>query len=80
MAPILVKAVGITPQIIDDENIRQLRTSLLELKTEIWPQRTFSSSDEVPIPEDIDRLVELLETVQRWIFEEQVSLSYDLVL
>jgi hypothetical protein len=74
MAPILAAAVGVTPQIIDDDKLRQLRTSLIELKTEIRPQRTYASSDEVPTPQDMDRLIALLGPVQRWVFEEQVSL------
>jgi hypothetical protein len=74
MAPIYAAAVGISPQIIDDDRLRQLRISLLEIELQVPLHRTYSSRDGVTVPLDIERLISLLEPWQSWVFEEQVSL------
>jgi hypothetical protein len=74
MAPIYAAAVGISPQIIDDDRLRQLRKTLIEIELEVPLHRAYASPDEVELPIDIDRLVCLLEPWQSWVFEEQVSL------
>lgn len=73
MAPIYAAAIGITPQIIDDVKLQNLKDSLTEIKLLVPLHRTYSSSEDVIVPLDIDRLVSLLEPHQEWIFEEQVS-------
>jgi hypothetical protein len=78
MAPIFSAAVGVAPQIIDDERLFQLRTSLEELELKVPLIRTYKTPKEVGEPVDIDRLVSLLEPWQSWAFEEQVR-SYCVV-
>ena len=74
MAPIHAAAVGINPQIIDDENLRQLRDSILSIELKTPLHRTFSAPEQVSEPLDIERLVVAVEPWQTWVFEEQVSL------
>ncbi len=75
MAPILATSVGVSPQQIDDERLRRLKVSLLELELRGQVDSAFSSSEEISMPLDIERLVALLEPWQSWPFEEQVSSS-----
>ena len=75
MAPIYAAAVGISPQIIDDVRLRQLRSSLLEIELQVPLYRSNSSKDAVVVPLDIEYLVTLLEPWQTWFSEEQVSRS-----
>ena len=74
MAPIYAAAVGINPQIIDDESLRQLRDSILSIELKAPLHRTFSTPEQVSEPLDIERLVVAVEPWQTWVFEEQVSL------
>jgi hypothetical protein len=73
MAPILSAFIGITEQIIDDERLKSLRGSVEELKFKTPLDSSYVSPDDVIIPLDIERLVELLEPWRSWTFEEQVS-------
>jgi hypothetical protein len=77
MAPIYAAAVGVNPQIIDDERLRQLRDSILSIDLKaplpLPLHRTFSTPEQVSEPLDIERLVEAVEPWQTWVFEEQVS-------
>jgi hypothetical protein len=73
MAPILAASVGITPQQIDDERLRSLKTSLWGLEFRGPQDPAFSTPEEIAMPLDIERLVALLEPWQSWAFEEQVS-------
>ena len=75
MAPIFAAAVGINPQIIDDERLRQLMKSLSTVKLQVPLHRTYTSPEEVETPLDIDHLVTLLEPWKTWLFEEQVGQS-----
>lgn len=72
MAPIFSTEVGITPQIIDDARLLQLRRSLAEI--ELWLElgKKYSKTDEVEEPLDINHLISLIEPWQSWRFEEQV--------
>jgi hypothetical protein len=74
MAPIYAAAVGINPQIVDDERLRQLRDSILSIDLKAPLHRTFSAPKQVSEPLDIERLVLAVEPWQTWVFEEQVSL------
>ena len=72
MAPIFA-AIGITPQIIDDERLRVLRSSLESVVLN-WPlHKADPNSETINVPLDIERLIALLEPWQSWAFEEQVS-------
>ena len=73
MAPIYTAAIGVTPQIIDDERLSQLRNHLEELELRKPLRRNYKSPEEVEEPLDVDRLVSILEPWQSWVFEEQVS-------
>ena len=64
MAPIYAAAVGISPQIIDDDRLRQLRKTLIEIELQVPLHRTYASPDEVELPIVIDLLVSLLEPWQ----------------
>lgn len=75
MAPILAAEVGITPQIIDDKRLLELRSALAEMEVRVEPGKAYSHPDEVEVPLDIDRLIALIQPWQSWTFEEQVSLS-----
>jgi hypothetical protein len=81
MAPIYAAAVGVTPQIIDDDRLAQLRDSLqtiefLQVPTagtgDTGGMKSNISPAQVQPPLDIARLVALLEPWQTWVFEEQV--------
>jgi hypothetical protein len=84
MAPILSASIGITPQIIDDGNLRTLRKSLqdLEMKSNVPTGSTMEvvrteqgdglRSNLISVPVDIELLVSVLEPYQTWNFEEQV--------
>lgn len=74
MAPIF-SAIGITPQIIDDERLQVLRSSLESVSLNKPLQNANPTSDPLDAPLDIERLVELLEPWQSWTFEEQVSFT-----
>jgi hypothetical protein len=69
MAPIFA-AIGITPQIIDDERLSLLKSSLESITLSAV---TNKASGSLNAPLDIERLVGLLEPWQSWTFEEQVS-------
>ena len=75
MAPIF-SAIGITPQIIDDDRLRTLRSSIeaTELKGPL--NYIYCASEELVMPLDIERLVRLLEPWQSWTFEEQVNPTF----
>ena len=60
MAPVKATAVGITPQIIDDPELKELLQRL----------NSFSSNHDVTMEADV--LVSLLEQYEKWRFEEQV--------
>lgn len=72
MAPIFAADVGITPQIIDDVRLLNLRVALANLALRVPLGKTYSTPDEVEIPLDIDELIALIEPWQQWRFEEQV--------
>ena len=72
MAPIHGAAVGVSPQTIEDDRLRNLRESLLAIEVEETFLRHFTSPDQVTEPFDIGRLVSALEPWQSWVFEEQV--------
>lgn len=74
MAPIFA-AIGIAPQIIDDDRLRSLRSSLESVVFNGPIHNKDSISDTLNMPLDIERLVELLEPWQSWTFEEQVSFT-----
>jgi hypothetical protein len=80
MAPILSSSIGITQQVIDDEKLRNLRSSLEELKIKGPLNPEFDASDKMQVPLDIEHLVVLLEPWQSWTFEEQVSMMFLLSL
>lgn len=71
MAPIF-PSIGVTPQIIDDERLRALKTGLESI---IFNASSYAhlTSEPINVPLDIERLAELLEPCQSWVFEEQVS-------
>ena len=72
MAPIYAAAVGISPQIVDDDRLRELRTSLEAVHLQLpLHRRAYKSPEEVEMPLDIERLVSILEAFQSWVFEEQ---------
>jgi len=73
MAPIFSAEVGITPQIIDDERLVNLRKSLAEIDVRVELGKTYPSPDEVEVPLDIDHFISLIEPWQSWTFEEQVG-------
>lgn len=73
MAPIFTAAVGITPQIIDDERLCKLRNDLFDVELKIPLRRSYSSSEEILEPLDINRLISILKPWKTWVFEEQVS-------
>lgn len=73
MAPILSSSLGITEHIIDDQRLRSLRSSLQELRLKAPLDANYSSPEDVVVPLDIERLVELLEPWRSWTFEEQVG-------
>lgn len=73
MAPILAASIGVTPQLVDDERLRSLKDSLLELEFKGPVDPSLSSPEEVSMPLDIERLVTLLAPWQSWPSEEQVS-------
>ena len=75
MAPIYSAVVGVNPQIIDDERLRQLFNSLASIELKVPLHRTFTSPEEVTEPLDIESLVTLVEPWQSWMFEEQVRNS-----
>lgn len=75
MAPILSAEVGITPQIIDDDRLVELRQALTGIEARVELGKTYSKPDDVEEPLDIDYLVSLIEPWQSWTFEEQVSRS-----
>ena len=82
MAPIFA-VVGITPQIIDDERLRTMRSSLEAVELKLPLNYMHSTSDEVIMPLDIERFVTLIKPWQSWEFEEQVindELFYSFVL
>lgn len=72
MAPILTAAVGITPQIIDDDRLCQLRNDLFDLELKVPLGRSYSTSEEIKEPLDINRLVSIVKPWKTWVFEEQV--------
>ena len=71
MAPIFA-AIGITPQIIDDERLRAMRICLEMIQFNGPLNYAHQTSEELRIPLDIERLIGLLEPCQSWTFEEQV--------
>mmetsp|Transcript_747 Transcript_747/g.1813 ORF Transcript_747/g.1813 Transcript_747/m.1813 type:complete len:4405 (+) Transcript_747:307-13521(+) len=74
MAPIF-PSIGITPQIIDDERLKSLKS---DLESIIFSRPTTNVTrilGEINVPLDIERLVGLLEPWQSWTFEEQVDLQ-----
>jgi len=73
MAPIFTAAVGITPQIIDDERLCKLRNDLFNVEMKIPLRRSYSSSEEILEPLDINRLISIVKPWKTWVFEEQVS-------
>ena len=73
MAPILSGTLGITPQIIDDARLCELRSSVEEIEFNGPPNPTYETSGDAVVPLDIEKLVSLLEPWQVWAFEEQVS-------
>lgn len=76
MAPIFAGEIGITPQIIDEERLVELRDSFAQLPLLVPLGQTYSSPDEVKEPLDIDKLIELTEPWQSWKFEEQVGAGW----
>jgi hypothetical protein len=64
MAPVKANAIGIIPQIIDDDELSKLLRHLNSIQV--------MSGDDVTVDE-IDRLVSVLEQHPKWTFEEQVS-------
>ena len=80
MAPIYAGDIGITPQIIDDEQLVTLRNAFattIPFYQSILVDNppTYTSPEQVPEPLDIGKLVALVEPWQTWKFEEQVSKS-----
>lgn len=75
MAPVFA-AIGITPQIIDDERLKTIRSSLeaIFLKGPL-DYANCASIEEITMPLDIERIVTLLEPCQSWTFEEQVIIT-----
>lgn len=73
MAPILAAEIGITPQLIDDSRLLDLRSALASIEDRVELGKSYKSSDEVEVPLDIDHLLSLIEPWQSWTFEEQVS-------
>ena len=73
MAPIFA-AIGIAPQIIDDERLGLLRTNLESVSFNGPSNNANPILETLSMPLDIERLVGLLEPWQSWTFEEQVSL------
>ena len=72
MAPIF-SAIGITPQIIDDDRLRTMRGSIQAIELKGPLNYINCASQEFVMPLDIERLVRLLEPWQSWTFEEQVN-------
>ena len=78
MAPIYAAAVGVSPQLVDDDRLRELRSSLEAVEMQIpLHRRAYKTPEEVEKPLDIERLVSLLEAWQSWVFEEQVRSTFD---
>ena len=75
MAPIFA-SIGITPQIIDDERLRAMRSCLESMQFNGPLNNTHQTSEKLRMPLDIERLVGILEPWQSWTFEEQVSSFY----
>ena len=74
MAPILAKASGVIPQVIDDENLRTVLTSLNALQP-VPDDAPVVSSDQ-PLPSGILELCTILEPWHKeWRFEEQVCID-----
>jgi hypothetical protein len=73
MAPIFTADVGITPQVIDDSRLLDLRKALAAIELRVPLGKAYSTPDEVELPLDIDQLITLIEPYQQWKFEEQVS-------
>ena len=73
MAPIFTADVGITPQVIDDSRLVDLRKALATIELRVPLGKSYTTPDEVELPLDIDQLITLIEPYQQWIFEEQVS-------
>ena len=71
MAPIFA-VIGITPQIIDDERLTELRSSLGSITLNGHSKKASLILTKHHMPLDIERLVGLLEPWQSWTFEEQV--------
>jgi len=67
MAPVKATAVGITPQIIDDEELSKLQKTLNSFSINNTGADLNESSE-------IHRLLELLNNYSEWKFEEQVDL------
>ena len=71
MAPIFA-TIGITPQIVDDERLIALRSSIGSVSLDGTFNESSQTSKTPRMPIDIERLVGLLEPWQSWAFEEQV--------
>ena len=71
MAPIFA-TIGITPQIVDDERLIALRSSIGSVTLDGTFNESSQTSKTPRMPIDIERLVGLLEPWQSWAFEEQV--------
>ena len=80
MAPIHGAAVGVSPQAIEDDRLRNLRDALLAIEIRETFHQDFASPDEVVEPFDVSRLVSELDPWQTWVFEEQVSPSIFLAI
>jgi len=76
MAPILSTAVGVTPQIIDDPNLKLLLKKVNEFEPSdlLDRKKNPQSAEEVNAPLDVASLVAVIEPHQSWTFEEQVRL------
>lgn len=75
MAPILATATGVTPQKLDDPQLRGLLDSLRSLK--VLQQNDDASTAEISLKE----LNELLAPWKsEWLFEEQVSAVFNLTI
>jgi hypothetical protein len=70
MAPILVTATGVTPQILDNPSLKDLLTKLRAL-TIIQEDADISA-----VESTIKEIVEIVEPWKdRWLFEEQVRVG-----
>ena len=80
LAPIHGAAVGVSPQAIEDDRLRNLRDALLAIEIKETFHQNFASPAEVIEPFDVSRLVSELDPWQTWVFEEQVSISVLIVV